>query len=177
MGADMLLSLQRRNAAYQGHEAAFNRDSARRRSLQLQDMSPSPSSQSISQDQGHPEQPEAPDQIYPYRTWGQPERVYLGAFICLLLLIFGGWWVWLNPRRLAEEIISNYLAHVFFLFLYAGIRIHRRNQLGSRIFGFVPAKGLLLNVDTRFVAAEREDEKAESWWLKVPRVVFHWVFW
>jgi len=93
------------------------------------------------------------------------------------MLVFGGWWVWLNPRRLAEEIISNYFAHAFFLFLYAAIRIHRRKLQGSGIFGFVPDRNLLLNVDRRFVAAGREPEKAESWWLKVPRVVFQWFFW
>jgi amino acid permease len=91
------------------------------------------------------------------------------------MLIFGGWWVWLKPRRHADEIISNYFAHVFFLFLYAGIRIHRRNQQGPGRSGLVPDRNLLLNDDDRFVAAERKRKKPEKWW-KVPKVVFEWFF-
>jgi amino acid permease len=93
------------------------------------------------------------------------------------MLIFGGWWVWLNPRRLPEEIISNYFAHIFFLFFYVGIKIYRRKYLGPGRFSFLPNKDLLLNDDDRFEAAEREIEETGSWWWRAPKVVLQWFFW
>ncbi|KAF8244072.1 hypothetical protein K440DRAFT_663699 [Wilcoxina mikolae CBS 423.85] len=175
--------LRRRNDVLQGTNPAFNRDSGRANSVPLQDMSPNPSLQDINPNQQNPngQQPaQLPDQnnrVYAYRTNCQPERAWGGIFICLLMLIFGGWWVWLKPRRLPDEIISNYLAHVFFLFLYAGIRIYRRHNLGPGRSGLVPDNTLLLNNDHLFVAAEREREETGSWWWRAPKVVLQWFFW
>ncbi|KAF8533397.1 amino acid permease-domain-containing protein [Trichophaea hybrida] len=177
------MHLRRRNDVLQGTNPAFNRDSGRANSVPLQVISPNPALQNINPNQQYPngqqpaQLPHQNNMVYAYRTNFQPERAWVGIFICLLMLIFGGWWVWLKPRRLPDEIISLYLAHTFFLFLYAGIRIYRRHYLGPGRSGLVPDNTILLNNDHLFVAAEREGEETGNWWWRALKVVFEWFFW